>query len=108
MRHIWWTFIAIVVIFLFALYVDYPNTSNVFGQPAKINKGIDLAGGVRLLECAKHPVSSADLTTARDVINSRAAGAIGATEPQVTTVGNRCISIELPGVKNQQNAINTI
>lgn len=110
MRHIWWTFTAIAVIFLAALYVDLPGTSAFLGKNVAINKGIDLAGGVRLLLCAptnSNP-SSSTMDTARDVIASRAAGGFGVTEPQVTRVGSSCISVEMPGLKNQSSVINSI
>ncbi|MGI8826003.1 MAG: protein translocase subunit SecD [Chloroflexota bacterium] len=112
MRRVWWTFIAIVVVFLAALFIDLPKTTDFFGLPVKVNKGIDIAGGIRLYMCApanSHP-SGSDMDTARDVIAQRAAGGYGVVEPQVTRVGSKCISVELPGVKdqNQQKLINVI
>jgi preprotein translocase subunit SecD len=110
MRHIWWTFVAIVLVFLVAGFIDLPQTSNVMGHKVQINKGIDLAGGVRLLLCANkgQTVTSGAMDTARNVIENRASGGIGAVEPQVSRVGSRCVSAELPGVKNTKNAIATI
>src|SRR5579872_248941 len=110
MRNIWWTFIAILVVVLAALYIDLPGTHDFFGRPVTINQGIDLAGGARVLYCTPKGTnpSSGDMSTARDVIQSRASGGYGVTEPQVTQVGNNCISVELPGVKNAEKAISTI
>lgn len=110
MRHVGWTFAAIVVVFLCALYVVLPSTNDVFGHKAQINKGIDLAGGVRVLlraDKGQH-VTSTSLSTARDVIQSRVAGGLGVSEPQVSIVGNDSIAVEMPGVKNQQNAVAAI
>jgi preprotein translocase subunit SecD len=110
MRHIGWTFAAIIIVFLCAVYVLLPSTTEVFGHQAQINKGIDLAGGVRVLlraDPGQHVTSQA-LSTARDVINSRVSGGLGVSEPQVSIVGHDAISVEMPGVKNQQKATQTI
>lgn len=113
MRHIWWTFIAIVLIFLAAIYIDLPNTTGFLGQPVRVSKGIDIAGGVRLLlkvPNSHRTVSSADMDVERSVIASRAAGGLGVVEPQVTRVGDRRISVELPGLrdKSQDSTIQSI
>jgi preprotein translocase subunit SecD len=104
MRHLGWTLLAVVVVFLAALFVDLPGTNNVFGHGVKINKGIDLAGGVRVLMCApnkSHP-SSGDMDTAVQVIRQRLSGGFGVTEPAVSRVGGTCISAEIPGLTNKQ------
>ncbi|GAC1399459.1 MAG: protein translocase subunit SecD [Chloroflexota bacterium] len=110
MRHIWWTFIAIVCVLLAALYIDLPKTTSAFGHSVQVNKGIDLAGGVRLLLCAPVGTSEGDMAVDRDVIAARAAGGLGVTEPQVNRVGPNCISVELPGLSNkdQQTISDTI
>jgi preprotein translocase subunit SecD len=110
MRNITWTVAGIVIVLLAAIYIDLPKTSSFFGHTVAINKGIDLAGGARLLMCADkgQPVTDTNMNTARDVIASRAAGGFGVTEPQVTRVGTNCISVEMPGLKNQAQLISTI
>lgn len=108
MRHIGWTLVAIVIIFLAGLYIDLPGTSAVFGHTVRVNKGIDLAGGARVLLCANGHPSNADMNTARDVINSRVAGGYGVTEPQVNRVGSNCISVEMPGLKRQSQLLSTL
>jgi preprotein translocase subunit SecD len=109
MRNIWWTFVAIIVVVLAAVFIDLPGTNQVFGHSVTVNKGIDLAGGARVLLCANttHP-SSSDMSTAADVIRSRVTDGFGVTEPQVNQVGNNCISVEMPGLKNQNQVISTI
>lgn len=110
MRHVGWTFAAIVIVFLCAVYVVLPSTTDVFGHNAQIYKGIDLAGGVRVLLRADkgQNVTSSALSTARDVIENRVAGGIGVVDPQVSIVGKDAIAVEMPGVKDQQKAVNTI
>src|SRR5947209_13030837 len=110
MRNITWTVAGIVIVLLAAIYIDLPKTTHFLGRPVAVNKGIDLAGGARLLMCADkgQPTTDANMNTARDVIASRAAGGFGVTEPQVTRVGSNCISVEMPGLKNQTQLINSI
>lgn len=102
--------IGIAVVLVTALYINLPGTTSFFGHPVGINRGIDLAGGARLLLCTpknSHPTSS-DMDIARNVINARAAGGLGVTEPQVSKVGDQCLSVELAGLQNQESVINTI
>src|SRR5579859_6798069 len=110
MRNITWTVAGIVIVLLAAIYIDLPKTTQFFGHPVAVNKGIDLAGGARLLMCADkgQPATDSNMSTARDVIASRAAGGFGVTEPQVTRVGATCISVEMPGLKNQNQLISSI
>lgn len=110
MRNITWTVAGIVIVLLAAIYIDLPNTSQFLGRPVSVHKGIDLAGGARLLLCANkgQPVTNDNMNTARTVIESRAAGGLGVTEPQVTRVNNNCISVEMPGLKNQSQLIDRI
>lgn len=110
MRHVGWTFAAIVIVFLCAVYVVLPSTTDVFGHTARINKGIDLAGGVRVLLRADkgQNVTPAAMSTARDVIESRISGGIGAVAPQVSVVGKDAIAAEMPGIKNQQKAVSIL
>jgi preprotein translocase subunit SecD len=105
-----WTVVAILLVVLAAIYIDLPNTHSFFGRTVAVNKGIDLAGGARLLLCANkgQNVTSSNMDVARNVIESRAAGGIGVTEPQVTRVGDNCISVEMPGLKNQSQIIKAI
>lgn len=110
MRNIWWTFVGIVVVLLIALYIDLPGTHSFMGQNVAINKGIDLAGGVRLLlraDKGQNPTQG-QMDIARNVIQQRAAGGLGVAEPQVSQVGNDAIAAEMPGVKSQQQAIRAI
>ncbi len=110
MPNITWTESGIVIVLLAAIYIDLPKTTQFLGHSVSVNKGIDLAGGARLLMCADkgQPATDSNMNTARDVIASRAAGGFGVTEPQVTRVGTNCISVEMPGLKNQNQLISTI
>lgn len=109
MRNIRWTLVAIVVVFLAAVFIDLPGTNSVFGRSIRVNEGIDLAGGARAYLCANinHPTND-EMNAARDVIEARAAGGYGAVEPQVARVGSNCISVEVPGLKDQSQLLTTI
>jgi preprotein translocase subunit SecD len=107
MRYFGWTLLAIIIVFMCAVFVDLPNTTTVFGKNVAIKKGLDLAGGARVLFCAnkgQHP-SSSDMSTAAQVIRTRAAGGVGVSEPQVSIVNGTCINVEMPGLKNQKEVI---
>ncbi len=110
MRHVGWTFAAIIVVFLCAVYVVLPSTTDVFGHTAQINKGIDLAGGVRVLLKADHGqnVTAEGMSTARNVIENRVSQGLGVVAPQVSVVGKDSIAVEMPGVKDQQQAVAAI
>ncbi|HEX8919332.1 MAG TPA: hypothetical protein VF898_12570, partial [Chloroflexota bacterium] len=71
------TLVAIAVVVLCAIYIDLPGTTNFFGASVQVKKGLDLAGGARLLMCTniKNP-SSADMDTAANVMRNRAAGGL--------------------------------
>lgn len=107
MRHLGWTLVAVLIVFAAALYVDLPGTDAVFGHNVAINKGIDLAGGARVLMCANRGqnVTQSDMDTATNVMRNRASQGLGVTEPQVSQVGKDCISVEMPGLKNQDQVM---
>jgi preprotein translocase subunit SecD len=115
MRHIGWTLVGIIVVFLAAVYVDLPGTNDFLGRHVAINKGIDIAGGVSVVmigppfkDCANGTASGSDMSTARTVIENRVAGGLGTTEPIVAQLGANCIRVELPGATNQQAAVASI
>jgi len=112
MRNTRYVFLGILVLLAVAIFIDLPGTSKipVFNRDVKVVKGLDLAGGVRILYCANkgQHVTSSSMNTARDIIERRAAGGLGATEPQVSVVNGDCIDAELPGATNAQKAIKTL
>jgi preprotein translocase subunit SecD len=111
MRQIWWFLTGIVLLFLVAVYIDLPSTNSIHFGPINrtvtFQKGLDLAGGVRALLCAKGNPSSAQMQAAADIVRNRATGGVGVTEPQVSVVGN-CVAAEIPGAKNQDQVLNSI
>lgn len=76
-----------------------------------IQQGLDLQGGLQVLLEADLPadveVTADQLDTARQIIDQRV-NALGVTEPLVQAEGDRRILVELPGIKNPEDAISLI
>ena len=77
----------------------------------KLRQGLDLQGGLQVLLQAKQndvvKLGEGDLNAAANIIKSRV-DALGVSEPQVLTQGEDKISVELPGIKNPEQAVRTI
>jgi preprotein translocase subunit SecD len=72
-----------------------------------IREGLDLKGGVRIVLKTVHPVSAADMADVLAILTNRA-DHLGVSEPVIQQQGTDEFVIELPGVKNQEQAIRTI
>ena len=108
---------VIGAIALVAIFIDLPRTTlgltwlpdEVAGVEFRTVLGLDLEGGLRVTLQAEsadgEPIETADIETARSIIERRVAG-IGVSEPQVRTEtggdGSQRIVVEVPGVTNQQ------
>ena len=68
--------------------------------------GLDLQGGASVVLAPKNKVKSKDLKTSIEIIRNRV-DALGVAEPDITQQGNNIV-IELPGVKNQQRALQLV
>jgi preprotein translocase subunit SecD len=68
--------------------------------------GLDLQGGASVVLAPKTKAKSKDLKTSIDIIRNRVDG-LGVAEPQITQQGSNIV-IELPGVKNQQRALQVV
>lgn len=78
----------------------------------KIKLGLDLQGGVRvLLELQTSPevpqITRQVQTEVTQVIDARI-NALGVSEPQITAVGDNRINVELPNVKNPDEAVRAL
>lgn len=80
-------------------------------QEFRLVRGLDLQGGLQVLLEADLPQGAepeADqLATARDIIEKRV-NALGVTEPLVQIAGTRRIVVELPGIEDPEQAIQTL
>lgn len=74
----------------------------------KINKGLDLQGGIHVVLEARptpeNPVDEAAMRQSEDIIRERV-DKLGVTEPIIQREGRNRIIVELPGVKDLQNAL---
>lgn len=108
-KNLWITFISIVLVCAFGILIDIPK-SPFFGQKIKSLLGLDLVGGTELiyeadLSQSSNPVK--DLNNLSNVFRSRI-DELGVSEPTIQTSGNNKILIELPGIKNIDEAIDKI
>ncbi len=117
-----WQLAAIILIALVALYVDlnieHPDyvKNLLFWRPANqrdiaLRLGLDLQGGLQVLLAADVPegqeLDAASMETARRIVENRING-MGLTEPVVQAQGERRIIVELPGIENPEQAVETI
>lgn len=113
-------FLGIMLVAAAAFWVVYPKGSRInlnkikipYSQDFKIRLGLDLQGGSHLVYQADFKdVAKADqaeaLSSIRDVIERRV-NSFGVSEPQVQVSGSDRIIIELPGIKDVNEAIRQI
>lgn len=118
--HIRWL-IFIVILTLFCIWVILPGTNGIHIDTDSDGKddislnvqqslGLDLIGGLRVLLQSQLPPGSftqEDLRTAANNVERRV-NALGVGEATVQVQGNNRILVELPGVRDPQQAIQTI
>lgn len=113
----------IVLLALFTLWIVLPiehprwaKQALFWQQPPefrdlKIKQGLDLQGGTQILlearPLAGQPLTSTDMQDAK-VIVERRVNALGVTEPLVQLQGENRIIIELPGIDNPDQAVQTL
>lgn len=77
----------------------------------KINQGLDIQGGLSVVLTANSTdgddVSQEDMEISRDIIESRV-NALGASEATVQIQGNDQILVQIPGISDTQEALDTI
>lgn len=108
-RNLWIMFATIVVIISFGVLIDLPK-SPLGGQKIKAILGLDLVGGTELIYQADLSQSSdkiKDLNNLSSVFRSRI-DELGVAEPTIQTSGTNKIIVELPGIKNIDQAVNKI
>ena len=110
----WYMLVIIVVLALAAGWVVYPaDRLDPFKWKTNmaIREGLDLQGGLQVLLEARPPsgqtVGASELAGTRDTIERRVSG-LGVSEPVIQTRGNNQIIVELPGIKDPQEAVQTL
>jgi preprotein translocase subunit SecD len=105
----------IAIIVAVAIWVVLPNNPGIhigtYNRDIKTFLGLDLVGGVQVLLEADLPqeqeVTTEAMTTARLIVENRVNG-LGVSEAVVTRIGDRRISVELPGLEDPEQAIQTL
>jgi len=114
--------ILIILLALAILWIDLPiqhigaKQLLFWQQPVEarslmIKQGLDLQGGTQILLEARpaegQTVTAADLQTAKTIVERRVNG-LGVTEPLVQIQGESRIIVELPGIDNPDQAVQTL
>ena len=111
--------VGIIILTLALIWVDQPNNPglhlNIGGMSINrditIHQGLDLQGGLEVLLEADVPAGQAfdakTMEAARVVVENRVNG-LGVTEPLVQLQGTDRIIVELPGIKDPDQAIATL
>ena len=91
--------------FLITLLLILSGLSLIILKPTRL--GLDLQGGIHLILQAtptnNQPLTKEGLLGSLEVIRNRI-DALGLTEPVIRIKGNEQISVELPGIKNPEEA----
>jgi preprotein translocase subunit SecD len=115
MSRQYWMLLLIVVLVIASAFVVFNNQITI-ANPAtgqvlidrniSIRLGLDLRGGLQtLLEVPQgYTVTADDLSTTRQILENRA-NALGVSEVQMQTAGERRIVAEFPGISNSDEVI---
>ncbi|MEX0594737.1 MAG: protein translocase subunit SecD [Patescibacteria group bacterium] len=114
-RNFWIGFVLILATIGLAFYISLPSTTSFLGRSTTIRQGLDLQGGVRLvyqldLSASADVDKAGAISSTRDVIERRV-NTTGVAEPVIQSgkaSGQETVIVELPGIKDVQEAINLI
>ncbi len=123
MRNNTVTLAVVGLVTLFALYVVLPlphpawlvrseaETANSAQQPIGLKLGLDLQGGTQVMLEADllegQTIADGAMSTAKTIVENRVNG-LGVNEAVVQLQGDNRIVVELPGVSNPDQAIETV
>ncbi|MGF7398757.1 protein translocase subunit SecD [Thermoanaerobacterium thermosaccharolyticum] len=101
-------FLSVIVLAVIVAYVAFygVNAGNYSIKPVQdsIRLGLDLRGGVYVLEQAQGNVSQDAMTRAISIIRNRV-DALGVSQPLIVQQGSNRIRIEIPGVNDPDQVI---
>lgn len=107
---------AIIILFAVAIWIDLPTNPGIHihlgpiqvDREIKVHQGLDLQGGMQVLLEADlppdEPLDRQSVANAKAIIEKRVDG-LGVSEPLIQLEGTRRIIVELPGLKNPDEAI---
>ncbi len=100
--------LLLIVLTLGGVFLFAAPQSPLYKPPAL---GLDLKGGLQVVMQAEpkggRPVNSEDMTRSVEIMRRRV-DKLGVAEPDIRTQGSNQIVIDLPGVTDQQRALNVI
>lgn len=107
-REIYWLIVIVLVAGL-AAWINFNPEQRFLGRDVSTRLGLDLQGGTQVLlkTSGDIPPSRELMETARGVIDRRVNG-LGVSEAVVQLSGEDRIIVELPGVANPEQAIETL
>ncbi len=110
----WYMLVIIGLLALVAGWVVYPGSELDplhWKRNLALREGLDLQGGLQVLLEARPPagqtVGANELAGTRDTIERRVSG-LGVSEPVIQTRGTNQIIVELPGIRDPQQAVQTL
>ncbi|HEY3314601.1 MAG TPA: protein translocase subunit SecD [Bacillota bacterium] len=105
-RSLVYLLIFLVIVAGFGVYLGKFNP--VLKQ---VRLGLDLQGGMEVVidavDTPDHPVTAEDMVKLEKVINNRVNG-LGVTEPTIYRSGNKRMVVQLPGIKDYEQALDVI
>lgn len=103
-----YSLLLILVLTSLALWIDFAPNDTFLGRDVSTRLGLDLQGGIQvLLRAERADVTREEMQTAAGVIERRV-NALGVGETVVQIAGNDRIIVELPGVDNPDQAVETL
>jgi len=119
MRRHWFWLLFILVLAVGAVWITLPEDAKGFqidlnndgeNDYTEFSQGLDIVGGLRVLLQAELPSDSFTSAELRETANSvsRRVNALGLSEATVQVQGSNRILVELPGVTDPAQAIETI
>lgn len=103
-----YSLILIGIVTGLAFWVNFAPGQDFLGRNVSIRQGLDLQGGIQvLLRATQSNVTTEEMRTAAGVIERRVNG-LGVGETVVQLSGTDRIIVELPGVENPDQAVETL
>ncbi len=111
-------FIFIIILSIVAAFIVWPGNPGIhkpLGLPINLDiktvLGLDLQGGLQLVlqgrATSGTPLTAESMQTVKTIVENRV-NALGVTGPQVQFQGSNRILVELPGIKNPEDAIRSL
>ena len=107
----WITLVGIILLAIFATWVALPGSDydiNGFRAAHPVREGLDLQGGLQVVlqanPVAGQTLDAETLEGTRQTLERRI-NALGVSEPLIQTRGSDQIIVELPGIRNPEDAI---